>query len=141
MPNKIEGIVTPEIIQIVTKRMSLEEQKEADKEFLMALEPYFVNEMIKQSDNAVRLFEQKGIKADINKMIGDLVVTSYMRSALIYIQAIREYDTKKLNAMYNVDLKVLKEEMEDKLIDEMLKKKMDSSPEAKAKFNPEELLN
>jgi len=141
IPSKIEGIVTPEIIKIVSDRLIDNEQKEMDKEFLMCLEPHFVNEMVKQSENAMRLFEQKGVKADVKKMIGDLVITAYMRSALVYMQAVRQYDIKKLDAMYNVDFEKVKEEIENRLIDEELKKRAKKAPEVKkTKLLPSDFL-
>jgi hypothetical protein len=74
-------------------------------------------------------------------MIGDLVITAYMRSALVYMQAVRQYDIKKLDAMYNVDFEKVKEEIENRLIDEELKKKTSKDPEAKKpSLNPVDFL-
>ena len=123
---RIEGIVTPEVLKAFEKRFS-EENHEAIKEMLVAIEPHFVQTVYALAGDRRDKLKAKGIDGPLLSDIFNAICTAAFRGFMMHREAISQYDSKKLNEMYGMDY--------DAYLDDLIAAGLKKQTEEKAK-NP-----
>lgn len=116
--NHNRGIITPIAIQSLNTFLEKNDNKALIKAVKVE-EPNLLGAIKTAVDDATTYFIDSGVGPKTVSLIRDACFTCMLRGALLYREAVRQWDAKKLDEMYKLDF----EAWEDKLIDQYLESK------------------
>jgi hypothetical protein len=115
-PTKIEGIVTLQILDKVSKDMDPSRRK-GELAVLGVVEPHVITDIDLRVNEAREYFRRIGIGGKNLDEISKALLTFYLRGFFVHRAAISSFDAKKLDEIYKMDYDAYL----DRIIDEHFK--------------------